>query len=166
MVTDTTPADITTSGVDLAARRVSQIEVLHDRLIPGTDGRIDHVIVANDAITLVRTSTMRGRIRTSGNNVHIGGASASVVVHGLEARVDMVRHLVGGFCQVQGALFLTRGRTTPQKVGSVLIGEDKQLIEILKQNHCSVADNLDLPRFAAEVGGMLLPATTFAAVSA
>ncbi len=149
-----------TSQFDNSNRR-NRIEVLSDRLVPGTDGRMDHVIIANDAITVVRSAEMRGRVRISGSDVYVGGANANLLLTGLHARIDHVRHLVGDSIPVQGALFLSRGRTTPTTAGSIIIGEDRQVIEMLKSNHCAVPDHLDLPRIAAELDGILLPQETF-----
>lgn len=146
--------------VDTALKRVAvnKIEVLSNRLVPGSDGSIEHVVVANNAVTVIRSTPLRGRVRITKDNVLVGGVSCKILLTGLDARVNTVRHLVGGEAKVHGALFLSKQRETPVKMfGSIAVGSPKSVIQHLIEAHCAAPTATNLPSLAQELDGMFLP---------
>ena len=137
---------------------INKIEVLSNRLVPGSDGSIEHVVVGNNAVTVIRSTPLKGRVRVTKDNVYVGGVSCKVLLTGLEARVDTVRHLVGGDSLVYGALFLAKQRDTPLKrFGSVTIGSPSRVVQSLIDSHCESSPSVHLKALAAELDGMFLP---------
>ena len=67
---------------------INRIEVLNDRLIPGSDGGIEHVVVANHAVLIIRSSEAKGRVRTAKDTIHVGGSNLAIMLAGLNARLD------------------------------------------------------------------------------
>lgn len=146
--------------VDAALQRVAvnKIEVLNNRLVPGSDGSIEHVVVANNAVTVIRSTPLRGRVRVTKDNVLVGGVSCKILLTGLAARVDTVRHLVGGESMVHGALFLSKQRDAPVKMfGGVAVGSPKSVIQYLIESHCAAEPAKNLSALAQELDGMFLP---------
>lgn len=137
---------------------INKIEVLSNRLVPGSDGSIEHVVVGNNAVTVIRSTPLKGRVRISKDNVYVGGVSCKILLTGLAARVDTVRHLVGGELPVYGGLFLSRQRNAPVKhFGSIVVGSPSSVVEHLIEEHCAAAPAPMLKALAAELNGMLLP---------
>lgn len=137
---------------------VNKIEVLSNRLVPGSDGSIEHVVIGNNAVTVIRSTPLRGRVRITKDNVIVGGVSCKILLTGLDARVDTVRHLVGGDAKVHGALFLSKQSDTPVKMyGSRAIGSPKSVIQYLIEQHCAVPAASNLKALAHELDGMFLP---------
>ncbi len=137
---------------------VNKIEVLSNRLVPGSDGSIEHVVIANNAVTVIRSTPLRGRVRITKDNVLVGGVSCKILLTGLEARVDTVRHLVGGEAAVHGALFLSKQNDTQVKMfGSLAVGSPKRVIQYLIDTHCSAPPASNLKALAQELDGMFLP---------
>lgn len=146
------------SAFEKANTGINKIEVLSNRLVPGTDGAIEHVILANHQITIARSTTLKGRVRLSKDNAFIGGVSCEVLLAGLEARVDTIRHLVGGDALVFGALFLSKQRRTPlKKLGSVMIGSPRVVIESIIEGHCAAEPSPRLLPMASTLDGIFLP---------
>lgn len=146
--------------IDDALDQVSfnKIEVLSNRLVPGSDGSIEHVVVANDAVTVIRSTALRGRVRIAKDDVFVGGVSCKILLTGLEARVDTVRHLVGGESIVHGALFLSRSdHASVKKYGSMLVGSPKGVVQHLIDAHCMTPRAANLKSLARELDGMFLP---------
>lgn len=146
--------------VDAALEKVvvNKIEVLSNRLVPGSDGSIEHVVIANNAVTVIRSTPLRGRVRTTKDNVLVGGVSCKILLTGLHARVDTVRHLVGGESKVHGALFLSKQRETPVKMfGNLAVGSPKSVIQYLIEQHCAAPPASNLTALAQELDGMFLP---------
>lgn len=137
---------------------INRVEVLSNRLVPGSDGSIEHVVLTNHAITVIRSTPLKGRVRVAKNNVYVGGVSCKVLLTGLEARVETVRHLVGGDSLVYGALFLSKQRKTPlKKFGTVSIGSPRTVVQALTEAHCSVPPSPYLKALTAELDGIFLP---------
>jgi len=137
---------------------INKVEVLSNRLVPGSDGSIEHVVLANNAITVIRSTPLRGRVRISSDNVHVGGVSCKILLTGLEARVETVRHLVGGASLVYGALFLSKQRTTPiKKYKTITVGSPTSVVQALIEDHCAAEPSPHLKALAAELDGMFLP---------
>ncbi len=148
------------SRVDDALRKVAvnKIEVLSNRLVPGSDGSIEHVVIGNNAVTVIRSTPLRGRVRVTKDNVIVGGVSCKILLTGLDARVDTVRHLVGGEAKVFGALFLSKQSDTPVKMyGTRAIGSPKSVIQYLIKQHCAVPPSTNLKALSHELDGMFLP---------
>ena len=144
------------SGRD--GRPMNAIEVLSNRLVPGSDGSIEHVVIANDAVTIIRSTPNRGRPRVSRDNLIVGGVSCKLLVSGLDARVDTVRHLVGGEARVQGAVFIPKYKGTNLKAwGSNVAGSPSVVVQHLIAKHCEAARSASLIRLAKELDGMFLP---------
>lgn len=146
--------------VDEAPQRVpvNKIEVLSNRLVPGSDGSIEHVVVANNSVTVIRSTSLRGRVRIAKDDVLIGGVSCKILLTGLEARVDTVRHLVGGEAVVHGALFLSKHNNTPVKhYGTMLVGCPKAVVQHLIAAHCAAPQAANLKALAHELDGLFLP---------
>ena len=152
-------ADITAFGQSLVGDRpINKVEVLSNRLVPGSDGSIEHVVLTNSAVTIIRSTPLKGRVRVSNGNVYVGGVSCQVLVTGLNARVDTVRHLVGGESPVYGALFLSRQKKTVlHKSGSLKIGSPRAVVQSLIEDHCETAPSPHLKALAAELNGVFLP---------
>jgi len=137
---------------------MNKVEVLSNRLVPGSDGSIEHVVLANHAVTIIRSTPLKGRVRISKDNVYVGGVSCKILLTGLEARVETVRHLVGGDSLVYGALFLTKQRQTPiKRFGTTLVGSPKSVVQTLIEDHCAAEPSANLKALAAELDGMFLP---------
>jgi len=146
--------------VDAALERVmvNKIEVLSNRLVPGSDGSIEHVVVANNAVTVIRSTPLRGRVRITKDNILVGGVSCKILLTGLEARVDTVRHLVGGESTVHGALFLSKQRDAPVKMfGGMAVGSPKSVIQYLIESHCAAQTAENLTGLAQQLDGMFMP---------
>jgi hypothetical protein len=146
-------------GSALTLLQQNGLAVLHDRSIPGTDGNIEHFVVGNQGIVIVRAAPFKGRIRTRKNDVHIGGNNVTIVVNGLLSRVDTVRHMVGGECDVQGALCLMDHKTHPKMFGKTMIGSTQGTIEELAQMHASLPPRDDIAKLANDLDTIFLPAT-------
>lgn len=147
-------------AVDHALQRVAvnKIEVLSNRLVPGSDGSIEHVVIANNAVTVIRSTPLRGRVRIAKDDVFIGGVSCKILLTGLDARVNTVRHLVGGEAKVHGALFLSKQRDTAVKMfGGTTVGSPKNVIQRLIESHCASPTAANLTALAHELDGMFLP---------
>jgi hypothetical protein len=146
------------TGAALADIEINKIEVLSNRLVPGSDGSIEHVVIGNNAVTVVRSTPLKGRVRVTKDNVYVGGVSCKILLTGLEARVETVRHLVGGDSPVYGALFLSKQRSAPLKsYGSVTIGSPSAVVQSLINEHCETPPSPNLKALASELNGMFLP---------
>ena len=136
------------------------LEVLTDRGVPGSDGVIEHVVVGNQGVRVVRSAQLKGRIRTTKKDIYIGGANCTVLVNGLMARIDTVRHMVGGECHVAGAFCLTRLKFgTPKVFGAVTFGNTQAIVEHLARQHRETEAHLDLANIAEVLDGIFLPAS-------
>lgn len=137
---------------------MNAIEVLSNRLVPGSDGSIEHVVVANDAVTIIRSTPNRGRPRVSRDNLIVGGVSCKILVTGLDARVNTVRHLVGGEARVRGAIFIPKYKGKDLKAfGTNVAGSPSTVVQHLIDQHCDAARSASLQRLAKELDGMFLP---------
>jgi len=146
--------------VDAALKKVAvnKIEVLSNRLVPGSDGSIEHVVIANNAVTVIRSTPLRGRVRVTKDDVFVGGVSCKILLTGLDARVTTVRHLVGGELAVHGALFLSKQTDTAVKMyGNRIIGSPKCVIAQLIDTHCRAPKAANLKSLAHSLDGMFLP---------
>ena len=152
-------ADITSFGEALVGDRpMNKVEVLSNRLVPGSDGSIEHVVLTNQAVTIIRSTPLKGRVRVTSDNVYVGGVSCQVLLTGLNARVDTVRHIVGGDSLVHSALFLSRQKkTSVKKFGSITIGSPRAVVQALIEAHCEVPRSPHLKALAAELDGVFLP---------
>jgi len=71
---------------------------IHDRLIPGTRGNIDHIFVASTGVWVVDAKAYKGKVvkRELGpiwrrdNEVYVGGRNQSALAKGVERQVDAV----------------------------------------------------------------------------
>jgi len=145
-------------GEALERVAINKIEVLSNRLVPGSDGSIEHVVIANDGVSIVRSSNLRGRVRVTKDDILIGGVSSKILLTGLDARVDTVRHLVGGEASVRAALFLAKQRNAPVKhFGSTIVGSPKAVIQYLIESHCAAPRAKNLTALAQELDGIFLP---------
>lgn len=149
-------------GAALQMLEQNGMAVLHDRSIPGTDGNIEHFVVGNQGIVIVRVAPFKGRIRAKKKRVFVGGNDVTVVMTGLNARVDTVRHMVGGACEVHGALCLMDHRSDPKMFGSTSIGSTKGTIDELARVHASLPARDDISKLANELDTIFLPATLLA----
>jgi hypothetical protein len=79
-----------------AARKVGDAVIpLHDRLIPGTRGNIDHIFVASSGVWVVDAKAYKGKVakREVGpfwrreNEVYVGGRNRSGLAKGVEKQV-------------------------------------------------------------------------------
>ena len=136
------------------------VHVLHDRSVPGSDGVIEHVVIANNGLTVVRSARMMGRIRSTKSELFIGGANATVLVNGLRSRVNTVRHLVGGEAPVHGAFALMKRRRDVLKFhGAIALGSPQALVDYLEQLHVDAPEGPDLRVLAEELSGIFIPTT-------
>jgi len=146
------------TGAALENVAINKIEVLSNRLVPGSDGSIEHVVIGNNAVTVIRSTPHKGRVRIAKDNVFVGGVSCKILLTGLSARVDTVRHLVGGELPVYGGLFLSKQRRAPVKnYGSIVVGSPASVVEYLIEQHCNAEPAPALKALAAELNGMFLP---------
>ncbi len=149
---------------DVAAQRpgINPIEVLHDRLIPGSSCGLEHVVVANHAVIVIRSTPKKGRVRIAKDTVFVGGSNLQVILAGLDARIDTVRHMVGGESPVFGALFLSRQPKAKLKhFGSMPIGPSSAVVEHIIEAHCAAEINPDLRSIAYELSGIFLGSNVF-----
>jgi hypothetical protein len=85
---------------------------LHDRLIPGTRGNIDHIFVAPTGIWVIDAKSYTGKIvqRPTGpfwrpdNKVFVGGRDRTKLANGVEKQVDAVLAAVKGDPEIKGTL--------------------------------------------------------------
>jgi hypothetical protein len=84
---------------DFVVREVGDAVIpLHDRLIPGTRGNIDHIFVASTGVWVVDAKAYKGKIvrHEAGpiwrrdNTVHIGGRNRTSLAKGVEKQVSAV----------------------------------------------------------------------------
>lgn len=154
---DEEPGGVTTNAA-LENIAINKIEVLSNRLVPGSDGSIEHVVIGNNAVTVIRSTPLKGRVRITKDNVFVGGVSCKILLTGLAARVDTVRHLVGGEMPVYGGLFLSKQRNAPIKhFGRIIVGSPSSVVEHLIEQHCEAGRAPNLKSLAAELDGMFLP---------
>ena len=141
---------------------INRIEVLSNRLIPGSDRGVEHVVVANHAIVIIRSTDAKGRVRISKDTIHVGPSNLAIMLAGLDARVDTARHFVGGEALVFGAVFLAK---QPDEVvkhfGSVQIGSPAGIIHNIAEAHCRAEISSNLRAIAYELNGIFLPVGTF-----
>jgi hypothetical protein len=77
---------------------------LHDRLIPGTRGNIDHIFIAPTGVWVVDAKAYKGKVekREVGpiwrreNEVYVGGRNRSTLSHGVEKQVAAVTAALQG----------------------------------------------------------------------
>jgi hypothetical protein len=75
-----------------------RVIALHDRLIPGTKGNIDHIFVAPTGVWVVDAKAYKGRVvkRDVGpiwreqNEVFVGGRNRTTLAKGVEKQVEAV----------------------------------------------------------------------------
>lgn len=146
-------------GAALQMLQQNGMAVLHDRSIPGTDGNIEHFVIGNQGIVVVRAAPFKGRIKTKKRDVLVGGNNITVVLTGLAARVDTVRHMIGGACEVQGALCLMDHRSDPKMFGPTSVGSTQGTIEQLARVHAGAPPRDDIGKIANELDTIFLPAT-------
>ncbi|MGI9606270.1 MAG: hypothetical protein ACR2P0_09055 [Acidimicrobiales bacterium] len=134
------------------------ISILHNRLVPGSDGVLENVAIGNHGVTVVRAAPFKGRIRTTRKDIYVGGTNCAVLVNGLMSRVDTVRHMVGGECEVQGAFVLTRQKfSEPKFFGPIAFANTQAIVEWLAQRHRTSEESLDIVGLANELDGIFLP---------
>jgi len=151
-------ADQSTAHEALNRVAMNKIEVLNDRLVPGSDGSIEHVAIGNNAVTIIRSAPYKGRVRSTKSDLYVGGVSCQILLTGLEARIDTVRHLVGGDMPVQGGLFLPRQRTAPAKFHkAIVVGSPKAVVQELIAQHCSEPFNPKINSVTRELDAMFFP---------
>lgn len=146
-------------GAALQMLEQNGMAVLHDRSIPGTDGNIEHFVVGNQGIVIVRVAPFKGRIRTKKTQVFVGGNNITIVMNGLAARVDTVRHMVGGDCEVHGALCLMDHKSDPKMFGPTMVGSTQGTIEELARRHAAMPPRDDISKLANDLDTIFLPAT-------
>lgn len=151
--------DAISVGEELRHLTEHGMRVLHDRSIPGTSGNIEHFVIGNHGVTVVRAASSRGRIRTTRTEVFVGGSNLTLVVNGLEARIDTVRHMLGGEAQVHGALALPREpRASTKRLRTVAIGTAQGILDFLLEEHGRTPPGLDIARVTAELDDVFIPA--------
>jgi hypothetical protein len=93
------------------AREVGDMVIpLHDRLIPGTRGNIDHIFVARTGVWVVDAKAYKGKVvqREVGplwrrdNDVFVGGRNRTSLAKGVERQVDAVLAALKGDPSVKG----------------------------------------------------------------
>ena len=57
-----------------------KIQVLHNRVIPGSIGTIEQLIIANHAVVVVASTSKKGRVKASKRGVSVGGADLEVIL--------------------------------------------------------------------------------------
>lgn len=141
---------------------LNEVHILHDRLIPGSDCSLEHVVVANHAITVIRSSSKKGRVRIGKDTVRVGGSSLEIIIAGLNARVETVRHRVSGDIHVFGAIILSRQPNAELKhFGPMPIGSKDAVFVHLAEQHAAAEINPDLAAIAYELSGVFLRPETF-----
>ncbi len=141
---------------------INRVEVLHDRIIPGSDCGLEHVVVANHAVVVIRSTPKKGRVRIAKDTVYVGGSNLQVMILGLKARIDTARHMVGGDAPVFGAIFLSRQPDAPLKhFGSIPVGSPSAVVQHITEEHCKAEINPNLEAMAYELNGIFLHADVF-----
>lgn len=141
---------------------INRIEVLHDRIVPGSDCGLEHVVVANHAVVIIRSTPKKGRVRVAKDTVYVGGSNLQVMILGLKARIDTARHMVGGEAPVFGAVFLSKQPDAPLKhFGSIPIGSPAAVVQHITEEHCRAEINPNLKAMAYELSGIFLRSDVF-----
>jgi hypothetical protein len=128
------------------------VEVLHDRRMRRTDGRvsranIDHIAVAASGVWVIDAKTHRGTVKVTSEGgrfgprrerLYIGGRNRTALVDGLRRQVEAVRAelvVVGAGVPVHGALCFV-GTGLPwfgTSIGDLPLVGRRQLGKILKR---------------------------------
>lgn len=153
--------------IGAADPEMNGVEVLHDRLIPGSDCSLEHVVIANHAIIVIRSSAKKGRVKIQKDTIRVGGASLEIIIAGLKARIETVRHRVSGDMPVFGAIFLSRQPKAGIKhFGAMPIGSEDAIIQHIATAHHAAETNPDLKAIAYELDGIFLSPRTLGTESA
>ena len=138
------------------------VQVLHDRLIPGSDCGLEHVVVANHAIIVIRSSAKKGRVKIHKDTIRVGGESLEIIIAGLKARVETVRYRVSGDMPVFGAIFLSRQPKAGLKhFGAMPIGSETAITQHIAEEHSRTQTDIDLRAVAYELSGIFLSPKSF-----
>lgn len=141
---------------------INRVEVLHDRIVPGSDCGLEHVVVANHAVVIIRSTPKKGRVRITKDTVYVGGSSLQIMILGLKARIDTARHMVGGESPVFGAIFLSRQPNASLKhFGSIPVGSPAAVVQHITEEHCKAGVNPNLEAMAYELNGIFLRSDVF-----
>lgn len=141
---------------------INRVEVLHDRIVPGSDCGLEHVVVANHAVVIVRSTPKKGRVRITKDTVYVGGSNLQIMILGLKARIDTARHMVGGEAPVFGAIFLSKQPDAPLKhFGSIPVGSPAAVVQHITEEHCKAEINPNLEAMAYELDGIFLRSDVF-----
>ncbi|MDF1597943.1 MAG: nuclease-related domain-containing protein [Acidimicrobiia bacterium] len=124
--------------------RLSNVWVLHDRLIPGTKANIDHLVVAPTGVWVVDAKRYKGRIerRSDGpfglgsSRLFVGTRDRTKLIGGVQGQVEVVRRLVPDETPVRGALCFVDGDwslfSAPFTIGGVAVHWPKSLGKALE----------------------------------
>ena len=138
-----------------------KIQVLHNRVIPGSIGTIEQLIIANHAVVVVASTSKKGRVKASKRGVSVGGADLEVILTGLHCRVNTVRHLLGGEALVYGALVLNKVPKADVVVQNTIpIGSATAIFEYVTQQHMA-APPRNLKAIAYDLHGIFVEMETF-----
>jgi hypothetical protein len=115
---------------------VKNIEVLHDRRIPGSRANIDHIVVAPSGVFVIDAKYYKGavEVRNVGGlfrvdeRLYVNGRDRSKLVDGVLHQVEVVRSVLAGAhpeATVRGVLCFVDGdsgwTTKPRHIGSVIV---------------------------------------------
>lgn len=88
----------------------SGIEVLHDRLVPGSRANIDHIVVGPSGVFVIDAKKYTGKIEVRNvggvfrpdERLYVNGRDRTKVVEGVLGQIDVVRAVLGeGFADVE-----------------------------------------------------------------
>ena len=147
-------------GNSLSGLETHGLIVLHDRAIPGTTGSIEHFVIGNNGVTVVRATNSKGRIRVTKNDIFVGGTKLTVVANGLHSRVDTVRHMLGGESNVHGALALPKvTKNVAKHHGNITVGSVEGVFDHMLTLHAGSPPGLDLRKVAGDLDDVFIPAS-------
>lgn len=140
-----------------------KIQVLKDRVIPGSTGAIEQLVIANHAVIVIASTPKKGRLKVTRKGVKVGGASIDLVITGLQGRVIAVRHMLGGEAPVFGALVLSEMPKTPvTMLDSIPVGSATSVFEHITQLH-QAASPRNLKAIAYDLHGIFIESNHFGA---
>ena len=151
---------------------LNEVELLHDRRIPGARSNIDHIVVAASGVTVidaknirgpVRVLTTRGRATRRGERLQVNGRDRTKLVDGVERQVAAVEAALQGagleHVPVSGALCWVQTAWLPglrtRWVRSVAIDGPKPIAKAIRRR--GPHDHSDVLDVAAVLRGALPP---------
>lgn len=138
------------------------IQMLRDRLVPGSGGLIEQLVIANQGVTVLASTPKKGVLKITKKSIKVGGSDISSSISGLHERVLTVRHYLGGDAPAFGVLVLSEmPKAQITMADSIAIGSPKAIFDFITDNHNAAAPR-DIQAIGHELEGIFFAAKSFA----